>query len=296
MRNGIGGWCSHRVVARMVLAAVVAGWVGVRSSIAAVEPCTRVSIVTSGPTNYLTEEKGDPPRLVVAFPDGILLGQLGDRIDVQRGFVQEIQCEYQSGPGVAVGDTAMQPIRSITMTLSRSAPWRVWEEPGRIVIEIGTPSVGAVADDVQFVEAARVAAEEVGRQQSMEAALDAPMARRSPGAMPWIWVVGFAIGALGLLAFGGWWLMRVPARGMWDVAFEAPQASAVSIVGDFNNWDPSAHPLQRDANGRWLRRLRLEPGWYEYRYMVDGVWQDDPSSAQRVANPFGSANNLTEIR
>lgn len=296
----MSGWRGYGRFGRRALAVCVAsaliGIGGSRQCAAAVETCTRVSIVTSGPTPYTAQEHVDPPRLVLEFPSGILLGQLGERIEVRRGFVQEILCEYQE-PLPAAGGVAAQPIRSITVLLSRPAPWRVWEEPGRIVVEIGAPAEGgAGASDIQLREAARTAAEEVERQQTMDSALDEPTAPRAPRAMPWPWVIGFAVVTLGLLAVGGWWLVRGPSRGVWDVTLDAPEARAVSIVGDFNHWDPHAHPLQRDARGRWSRRLRLESGWYEYRFLVDGEWWDDPASSQRVANPFGSTNNLREVR
>jgi hypothetical protein len=51
-------------------------------------------------------------------------------------------------------------------------------------------------------------------------------------------------------------------------------ARAVSLGGDFNGWSPTATPLDREA-GVWLTRVFLDPGTYEYKFMVDGAWRTD---------------------
>lgn len=50
----------------------------------------------------------------------------------------------------------------------------------------------------------------------------------------------------------------------------------VSIVGDFNHWNPEADLLRRGADGVYRLRLRLVPGSYLYRIVVDGKWVLDP--------------------
>ncbi len=70
----------------------------------------------------------------------------------------------------------------------------------------------------------------------------------------------------------------------------APDAQAVFVAGSFNGWQPSATPLQKQADGRWVIELVLAPGRYEYRFFVDGRWADDPLSPAFVSNPFGGLN------
>jgi 1,4-alpha-glucan branching enzyme len=70
----------------------------------------------------------------------------------------------------------------------------------------------------------------------------------------------------------------------------APDAQAVFVAGSFNGWQPSAMPLERQAGGRWVVELMLEPGRHEYRFVVDGRWTDDPLSSAFVSNPFGGLN------
>jgi 1,4-alpha-glucan branching enzyme len=74
-----------------------------------------------------------------------------------------------------------------------------------------------------------------------------------------------------------------------EFAFEAPAARQVSLAADFNHWDANALPMQKWPDGFWVS-VSLKPGRHEYRFYVDGVWQDDPFAQQRVANPLGSQN------
>jgi 5'-AMP-activated protein kinase regulatory beta subunit len=49
------------------------------------------------------------------------------------------------------------------------------------------------------------------------------------------------------------------------------------------------------GEGRWVKELVLPPGRYEYLFVVDGRWQPDPGSAERVANPFGGENGVLVV-
>ena len=70
----------------------------------------------------------------------------------------------------------------------------------------------------------------------------------------------------------------------------SPDAEKVFLAGDFNHWDAGSLPMKKNGNGIWETRVELPPGRYEYRFWVDGVWQDDPNAHERVANPFGTQN------
>jgi 1,4-alpha-glucan branching enzyme len=77
-----------------------------------------------------------------------------------------------------------------------------------------------------------------------------------------------------------------------EFSLSAPQAKSVFIAGDFNQWNLSAHPLKQDKKGVWKISLPLGPGRYEYRFLVDGAWQNDPNCSSFVENPFGTLNCL----
>ena len=77
--------------------------------------------------------------------------------------------------------------------------------------------------------------------------------------------------------------------------FYAPGAQTVQVCGTFNNWDPSKCPLKKETGG-WLRcTLKLPVGRYEYRYMVDGRWENDQRPVVCVPNPFGTWNCVVEV-
>lgn len=84
------------------------------------------------------------------------------------------------------------------------------------------------------------------------------------------------------------------ARKRVTFRIEAPGAQSVAVAGTFNNWDIQAHPL-KEAGSMWCKSLYLVPGTYEYRFVVDGIWCDDPSCAESVSNEFGTANGLLRI-
>jgi len=82
------------------------------------------------------------------------------------------------------------------------------------------------------------------------------------------------------------------------VQFEyyAPQARQVELAGTFNGWKPASAPLKKDREGKWKATLNLAPGRYEYRYLVDGAWQNDQRPVECVPNAYGSWNCVIEIQ
>ena len=71
---------------------------------------------------------------------------------------------------------------------------------------------------------------------------------------------------------------------------DAPHATAVAVAGSFNDWADDARRLKRGTDGVWETTLLLPPGRYEYRFVVDGEWRDDPGCPERVPNGHGSEN------
>jgi 1,4-alpha-glucan branching enzyme len=71
-----------------------------------------------------------------------------------------------------------------------------------------------------------------------------------------------------------------------------PDASEVFLAGSFNNWNPSTQPLKKDAKGIWKTVLMLPRGTYEYRFVIDSRWIDDPDSPEKTLNEFGSYNSI----
>jgi 1,4-alpha-glucan branching enzyme len=70
----------------------------------------------------------------------------------------------------------------------------------------------------------------------------------------------------------------------------------LSIVGDFNNWDADAAPMQRRKDGGWTKSLRLEPGRYRFRYLADGEkWHNDPSADAYEPSGLGEDNSVLTV-
>ncbi len=76
---------------------------------------------------------------------------------------------------------------------------------------------------------------------------------------------------------------------------EASEAKEAILVGDFNSWDFKKHTMKKDDKGRWTKIVTLAPGRYEYKFLVDGQWQNDPGSEQTVPNSFGTLNNILTV-
>lgn len=76
-----------------------------------------------------------------------------------------------------------------------------------------------------------------------------------------------------------------------------PGARVVQAAGDFNGWNPSQTPLEPTADGAWTVTLPLEPGRYEYQFVVDGEqWIGDPFAAEQSDDGFGSRNAVLDVR
>jgi hypothetical protein len=77
----------------------------------------------------------------------------------------------------------------------------------------------------------------------------------------------------------------------------APNAAQVTIVGDFNHWNPTSLPMRRSSDGRvWEVDVRLPLGRYSYSYLIDGKLAADPSAPRGVEDDFGSPNSVLMVR
>ena len=72
--------------------------------------------------------------------------------------------------------------------------------------------------------------------------------------------------------------------------YPAPEAKEVCLVGEFNNWDTHANIMKKGEDGIWRTNLPLKPGRYEYRFLADGYWENDPYCPGCVPNELGSKN------
>jgi len=88
--------------------------------------------------------------------------------------------------------------------------------------------------------------------------------------------------------------------------YDAPAAQRVNLAGEFNDWggtligpfDPTIDPMTKDEKGVWKIVIPLDPGRYEYKFVLDGgvVWKHDPNNAERVDDSYGGYNSVIVIK
>ena len=78
-------------------------------------------------------------------------------------------------------------------------------------------------------------------------------------------------------------------------AFSDAAATHVCVAGTFNNWEPENKAMHSSGDGNWWKETALEPGTYEYCFVVDGRWIPDPLARETVPNPFGGRNSILKV-
>ena len=71
--------------------------------------------------------------------------------------------------------------------------------------------------------------------------------------------------------------------------YEAYGARVVEVAGSFSGWQPIS--LEQLEYGKWATRVRIPPGVYQYKFIVDGQWQTDP----RASVESDSAGNMNSV-
>ena len=84
-------------------------------------------------------------------------------------------------------------------------------------------------------------------------------------------------------------------RHLVDFFCHAPEAKQVSLIGDFNGWEPTANPMNRMPDGGWVLRLELPHGHHQYLFLVDGKPMLDPNAMGKVHNERNETVSLIAI-
>ncbi|MGA2863329.1 MAG: isoamylase early set domain-containing protein [Verrucomicrobiota bacterium] len=87
---------------------------------------------------------------------------------------------------------------------------------------------------------------------------------------------------------------RKPLRAV-NFICNAPQAQSVSLVGDFNGWDPAAHAMKRMPDRAWLLTLELKHGHHRYAFLVDGKLMLDPHAQGITRNDKGERVSMVPV-
>ena len=84
-----------------------------------------------------------------------------------------------------------------------------------------------------------------------------------------------------------------------SVAFtvHADKGKDVYLAGEFNDWDPTAKKMAYKArSGVYAATIKLAPGTYQYKFVIDGTWCADPENADSVANDQGTFNSVITVK
>lgn len=72
----------------------------------------------------------------------------------------------------------------------------------------------------------------------------------------------------------------------------AKEATSAAVAGDFNNWDPIAGELTKLKNGTFKAVIDIPTNaTYEFRYLVDGVYLNEPEADGQKWSEFAGAEN-----
>jgi 1,4-alpha-glucan branching enzyme len=75
----------------------------------------------------------------------------------------------------------------------------------------------------------------------------------------------------------------------------APGAKSVNLVGDFNEWDPTSHPMERRVDGWWFLQVPLTHGHHHYQFLVDGKPMLDPHATGVAYNKRNEEVSLLAV-
>ncbi len=81
-----------------------------------------------------------------------------------------------------------------------------------------------------------------------------------------------------------------------EFQFSAPHAAAVYLAGEFNNWAPDADLMKKGDDGVFRVTKKLAPGRYEYKFVIDGTWREDPDNPAKTPDPYGGSNSVLVVK
>ena len=79
----------------------------------------------------------------------------------------------------------------------------------------------------------------------------------------------------------------------------SPAKRKVYLAGNFNSWSPSDDKfLMKDDDGdaTYSILVKLPPGTYQYKYVIDGAWTKDPFAPGSTPDGFGGQNGQFDVK
>jgi len=84
-------------------------------------------------------------------------------------------------------------------------------------------------------------------------------------------------------------------RNRYIFYYKNNKAKSVHLAGDFNYWNPYSLPMKRNKSGLWEVEVDILPGTYSYRFLVDGIYRNDPLSTTLVTDRFAHEYSLITL-
>jgi len=72
-------------------------------------------------------------------------------------------------------------------------------------------------------------------------------------------------------------------------------AKKVIVAGSFNKWNEEVFQMNKVEDG-WELTLQIKPGIYQYRFIVDRKWMEDPNNNYKTKNEYGEYNSVINIK
>lgn len=93
---------------------------------------------------------------------------------------------------------------------------------------------------------------------------------------------------------------RKLAKGKVRVTFNMPALDGVNalyLVGDFNEWNETATPMEKATDGSWSMALTLDGNReYQYRYLdSNSAWHNDWAADAYARNVHGTDNSVLSL-
>lgn len=88
-----------------------------------------------------------------------------------------------------------------------------------------------------------------------------------------------------------------PAEKSVTFTLRADAGKTVYLAGCFNKWNPEGKKmLDKKNEGLYTTTVKLAPGRYEYKFVVDGTWCADPENLDYVQNEHGTLNSVLNVQ
>ncbi|MDR0932120.1 MAG: glycogen-binding domain-containing protein [Victivallales bacterium] len=83
-----------------------------------------------------------------------------------------------------------------------------------------------------------------------------------------------------------------PVKRRVNFLLEDAPGKVVTVAGCFNAWQPEKQLVDKNGDGVYSCTMMLEPGVYEYKFVVDGDWRIDDRNPNFRPNDIGSLNSV----